>query len=278
MPSRFFTILILLFWAASSGWFFYVEFWPRIRGGDAPPFVIDLADEARRNSPPINWEIIRAGKVIGRLSTSINYHEEDDSFELNGRVTDLELSKASVEVTLMTNSYRVTREGKLLAVSADAQLKLLGGLQFRVLVDSVLTGQVFDTTLKIESQVFNKELKLAPVVLSNRGSALNPLHPVDRIRGLSPGRSWRIALVDPIHDALASLVPGGSPDVSYVQASVLPDVKILHWSGKDRECYVIEYTGDGINAHTWVMVSDGSVLRQEAKFHDEELILERTNP
>ena len=184
MPSRLITILILLFWAASSSWFFYVEFWPRIRGGDAPPFVIDLADEARRNSPPVNWDIFRGGKLIGKLSTSINYRDTDDSFELTGRASNLDLAKiAEVEVSQMNNSYRVTREGKLLAVSADASLKIKG-LQCRVVLDGVLAGQVFNTTIKLELEKFSKEFKLAPVTMSNRGSALNPLHPVDRIQGL----------------------------------------------------------------------------------------------
>ena len=35
--------------------------------------------------------------------------------------------------------------------------------------------------------------------------------------------------------------------------------------------------GDSAEARTWVLVRDGTVLRQEARLHDDELILERTS-
>ena len=124
MPSRFFTGFILLFWAITSGWFFYAEFWPRLRGGDPPPFTIDLADEARKLSPSIEWQIIRGGEKIGPVTTNNQYREETDTFELSGMVHDLDLGKASlVRVAQMTNRYRVTREGQLLAVGTEAILQ-----------------------------------------------------------------------------------------------------------------------------------------------------------
>jgi hypothetical protein len=279
MPSRVVTVLILLFWAASSGWFFYTEFWPWLRGGEAPPFVIDLADEARRNSPPINWDVIHNGKVIGRLATTINYREADDSFALNGRVTDLVLSNGNFEVPLMTNTYRVTRDGKLLAIHAEADVKL-GPIRGQVMVDGVLRGREFVTTLRAICDVLklNKEITLPPVAMSERGSALNPLHPVDRIRGLKPGRAWRITLVDPIGDGLRSLRGGGVSGPTYLLAQVLPRVDRLEWGGKERDCHVIRYKGDGFEAQTWVLVSDGSVIRQQANYLGEDLVLERTSP
>jgi hypothetical protein len=282
MPSRLLTALILLFWAGSSCWFFFVEFWPQIRGGDAPPFVIDLADEARKNSPPISWKVLRGGKSIGTLSTSIHYRESDDSFELVGKVSNVDLGLAgAVEVVQMVNTYRINRDGKLLSINAEAILRMSSmpkDMQLKVLLDSLLEGSLYKTTLKLESKFLNRELKLPEVPMSNRGSALNPLHPVDRIRGLTPGKTWRIALFDPIREALSGMLPFSSSDVTYLQAQVLPETRTLEWAGKDRECYVIEYTGDGVKAQTWVLVSDGSVLRQEARFHQDELVLERTTP
>jgi hypothetical protein len=276
MPSRFFTVVILLFWASSSGWFFFSELWPRIRGGDAPLFVIDLADEARRNSPPIYWDIIRGGKSIGQLKTTIAYRDADDSFDLRGTIKSLNLGKtSSLQVSDLENNYRVTREGKLLAVSAKMNFQVLQGIECKVELSGELNGNVFNTKLKLESPLINKEMALAPVTMTARGSALNPLHPVDRIHGLIPGKRWRIALVDPVRDALASLVPGTDPDVAYVQARVLPTLQTLNWRGQDRECYVIEYTAEAVEARTWVLARDGTVFRQEARFHEDEVILER---
>ena len=275
MPSRFFTGFILLFWAVSSGWFFYAEFWPQLRGGDPPPFTIDLADEARKLSPSIEWEIIRGGEKIGRVTTNIHYREDDDSFELSGTVHDLNLGKASlVRVVLMTNHYRVTREGQLLAVGAEANLRLFGG-EVKATLEGQRVGNSFHVTLRLDSPLGKRELVLEPVPMSARGSALNPLHPVDRIRGLSLGMTWRIALVDPVRDALANLIPGMQAGPSYLQARVLPQFGTLEWAGQEETCYVIQYSGESVEARTWVRVTDGAVLRQEARLNDDELILER---
>jgi hypothetical protein len=277
MPSRFITILILLFWASSTGWFFHAEFWPRFRGGEPPLFTIDLADEARRQSPAINWDILRDGKTIGRVSTSIRYRDDDDSFELTGTVHELELGKGNaLQVSRMTNAYRVTREGKLLSISTEAALRVGMGVELKVYLDGAVVGNAFRSKLTLESPLGNRTIDLAPVAMTSQGSALNPLHPVDRIHGLSLGRSWRIAIVDPVHDALANLVPGGQTGVSYVQARVLPEYGKLTWEDKEERCFVIEYSGENVEARTWVLARDGTVLRQEARFHDEELILVRT--
>lgn len=277
MPSRFLTVVILLFWAVSTGWFFYAEFWPRFRGGDPPPFTIDLADEARRMSPAITWDIIRDGKTVGRVSTTIRYLDDDDSFELTGNVHDLDLGKdSSVQVAHMSNTYRVTREGRLLSVNTEAALRVGMGIELKVYFDGEVVGSTFRSKLRLESPLGNRTLELATVPMVNQGSALNPLHPVDRIQGLSLGKSWRIALVDPVHDALANLVPGGQTGVTYLQARVLPEYQKLTWEDREELCFVIEYSGDAVEARTWVLARDGTVIRQEARFHDEELILKRT--
>jgi hypothetical protein len=275
MPSRFFTGFILLFWAVTSGWFFFAEFWPRLRGGDPPPFTIDLADEARKLSPSIEWEIIRGGEKIGRVATTIQYRDGDDSFELSGTVHDLNLGKASfVRVSQMINRYRVTREGQLLAVSTEAILRLAGA-EIQMSLDGQRVGNSFHANLHLDSPFGKREIVLEPVPMSARGSALNPLHPVDRIRGLSLGMSWRIALVDPVRDALANLVPGMQTGPSYLQARVLPQYGMLEWAGQVETCYVIQYSGESVEARTWVRASDSMVLRQEARLNDDELVLER---
>ncbi len=222
---------------------------------------------------------MRDGKIIGRVLTSIRYRDADDSFELTGTVHDLNLGLAdAIQVSQMANVYRVTREGKLLAVSTEAAIRIAQGIEFKVFLDGEVVGNVFHTKLRLESPLGNREFTLEPVVMSTEGSALNPMHPVDRINGLSLGKSWRFALVDPVHDALANLVPGGQAGVAYVRARVLPEYKILTWGGKEQLCYVIEYTGEAVEARTWVLAQDGTVLRQEARLHDDELILERLSP
>src|SRR5579859_2318705 len=52
MPSRPITALIVLFWLGTLGCFGYRDIWPKFWSGDAPPFVIELADEAISQGGP----------------------------------------------------------------------------------------------------------------------------------------------------------------------------------------------------------------------------------
>src|SRR5471030_1683909 len=94
MPPRFLTLTILAFWLGMTGWLAYRDLWPRWRAGEPPPYSIDLADEARRQSVPVLWTVYRRlpGMVkderIGRLHTWVVYRDEDDTFELHGEMNN----------------------------------------------------------------------------------------------------------------------------------------------------------------------------------------------
>src|SRR5205814_2135048 len=97
MPSRFFSLVIVAFWLATSSWLVQKDVWPTVETG-APPFGYDLIDEAPGgNVPPIRWGIYRtqgtgAQKRIGRASTWVVYRQHDDTFELHNQVSQLQLA------------------------------------------------------------------------------------------------------------------------------------------------------------------------------------------
>ena len=66
MPSRLFILVIVSFWLATTGWFVAREVAPRWRSGDAPPYAIELADEALKSPVPIKWRLVWNGRS-GRL-------------------------------------------------------------------------------------------------------------------------------------------------------------------------------------------------------------------
>jgi hypothetical protein len=278
MPSRPIACLIFLFWAATSGWFVYAEVWPQIGAGQPQPFAISLSDEARKNVPAVRWDIFRNHKRVGKAETQLKYLPEVDLFLLSSNITSLNLgAEGIIQNGTVDSKYRVTREGGLRSVDITVSLHLLLGMSVTARLNGNVANQVFKSRLEIDSP-FKRTFDLPAVEVANQGSILNPLHPVSRVTGLAPGKTWRLPLVDPVRDALASVIPGGAKGVSYVQAHVLPEIQLLHWEGEPRPCYVIEYEGEGVAARTWVMVSDGTVLRQEARMHDEHLIMERTSP
>ena len=47
------------------------------------------------------------------------------------------------------------------------------------------------------------------------------------------------------------------------------------WHGRDSVCWVIEYRDEELAVRTWVRVSDGRVLKQEAFRGGEHLTIER---
>lgn len=280
MPSRLWTVIIVAFWLAASAWLFSRDLWPRLRPGEPPPFVIDLVDEARRTAPRIRWVIRRGDRQIGTLRTWVEYHDPTDTFELHGELKQLNLDGIPghrVQAPEVTGMYRVTREGELREMVAAGELQVSGVL-FNAKLSGHFHGQVRDRRFQPEAYVVLGDVKhpldLPPVPVSGRGSVLNPMHPLNRIRGLRPGQQWTMPVVDPLGDFLSALQKG-QPKDRVLQAQVLPETKLLTWNGREWQCLVIEYEGDDRSARTWLRVEDGLVLRQEATMYGERLVMER---
>jgi hypothetical protein len=90
---------------------------------------------------------------------------------------------------------------------------------------------------------------------------LNPLHPIDRIKGLQKGWQWQMQLLNPLNDSLMTLLkkdPGAEfflhsrTGVQTLRAEVLPDTQVLRWKERDVPCLVIEYHSDDLTARSWV--------------------------
>ena len=121
---------------------------------------------------------------------------------------------------------------------ALANVQILHGIEFKIELYGEVKGEVFQSKLKIESPVIERELTLPPVQMMGR-AALNLFTPVDRIHGF--GRQTRAyCLVDPIHDALAAWCPGPTRKILTVQARVLPQLEILAGEARISLCFVIE--------------------------------------
>src|SRR5262245_12331354 len=94
MPSRLFMLVIVTFWLATTAWFVAREVAPKWRSGDAPPYFIELADEALRNAPAIRWRLVRNGKDIGQVRTSMQYLDAENLFELKAVSDRIDLANA----------------------------------------------------------------------------------------------------------------------------------------------------------------------------------------
>ena len=120
------------------------------------------------------------------------------------------------------------------------------------------------------------QFDLPSTPVAHTGSVLLPLHPVNHIRGLRPGQSWRQPLVDPLRDAFAEL-PGFSGGVRSLNARVLPQPETLKIGDNEINCLVIEYTDDEdkLIGRTLVEQNSERVQQQEANLEGDQWIMTR---
>lgn len=294
MPPRPVVLAIVLFWTTMSSWLFYRDVWPSLRPGEPPPYVIDLADEARRQALHLHWFIYRRDKKIGQAQTWVSYDQPTDTFELHSEIPKLELAGIGplrVEAQSLEGMYRVTRDGDLREVKAELFLSVRGlGLlgQQDAHAKVHLAGTVKNGTFVPKGSIGwngqEENLPLEPVPISGRGTVLNPLHPVGRIGGLHRGQHWRTPIVDPLSDSIRAMIRKNpaldtfmskDPEIRTLEAEVLGGSHRLPWHGEDVECLIVEYRNQDLNVRIFVRESDGTVLRQVASIWGEELILER---
>jgi hypothetical protein len=294
MPARPLVLAITLFWIATTGWLFYRDLWPRLRPGQPPPYTIDLTDEALRKGPKISWNVFRGEKKVGVAETFLKYNEPDDTFELHSKVKRLEwgqLGLFDIQLLDMSGMYRVTRDGMLRDLIADATISGKGigpfqGLRGRAQarVNGKVNNGYFTPQVSVDLNGTTMALPLEPIEVSSQGSVLNPLHPINRVLGLQKGQHWQMPLVNPLNDSLvallkkdpvAELLLRGEAGRRILQVDVLPETKVLIWKGRELPCLVIDYHGDDLTARTWVREDDGMVLRQEVSFWGDQVVMVR---
>src|SRR5947209_2251291 len=122
MPSRLLILVIVSFWLATTGWFVAREVAPRWRSGDAPPYAIELADEALKNPVPIKWRLVWNGKDIGQVRTSMQYKDADNLFELNAISDRIDLpGPFKVSARKVVNCLKVNHDGELRGVETNIE-------------------------------------------------------------------------------------------------------------------------------------------------------------
>lgn len=276
MPPRVITVAILGFWLTMTGVLIHREVVPMMLADVSPTFQPDLTDEI--GSPLVGWVVLRDGEDIGS-GTSKVHSGDDGNFEFRSTFHFKKLAigtgKAQAHVRLMESAYRVTDKGKLLAVSTrvalnrEADRPPFAKPDITVAIEGEVVDGVFEPTL-----TFNQfPLKLEKIDMPQQGSIVNPMHLINRLRGLRVGQTWRINLVDPFRGIMGELAKGKS--IPSLIAEVKADT--LEWNKREVACLVIEYREPGkeVTARTWVRRSDALVLQQEATNLGFEMILQR---
>ena len=295
MPSRPLVVAIILFWLAAVGWVGYRDVWPRLAASGPPPIAVDLGDEASQ-LVPVQWQVLRGTDRVGRLTTRMTYQDADDTFRLTHHYKNLTFDFGRVRAVFpdVTLATRVTRAGALREQGMTGRMvvQLRVGDDFTELAaaKAVIEGEVrdgvFHSRCDIDSPILQAKRDLDPVPVPD-GQALSPLQPVGRIANVRGGQRWVVHEINPLRDAMSSLLKGfvgqqgfGIPDEKreVFVAAVGDRPEPLAWGREKAEvmCWVIEYRGAGdARVRTWVRADDGRVLRQEATRDGEQIALER---
>lgn len=250
---------------------------------------------------------------IFRAKTWVDYQPDEDTFTLHARLdaasdptTQPVFTAKYFKIDALSSAYRVNRLGQLRSLEANVTTTsdfnqgdsglvsmlrkfigtppgpppkgppIAGQLSLRIWGE--VRGDHFFAHCRADSVSLLEPLQfdLPVTTVSHTGSVLMPLHPLNHIRGLRRGQSWRQPLVDPLGDAFASL-PGLSGGARTLNARVLPQPEVLTIDNNEMNCLVIEYTNDEneMVGRTWVEQESERVQQQEANLGDGRWIMRR---
>ncbi len=287
MPPRFAVAGIVAFWLATTAFVAYRDVWPRLFASGPPPVIIELADEARQNVPA-KWAMSRNGQKVGRLTTQMKYLDTEDTFTFTYRYTGLKFEQSGVtlEVPEATSEVRMTRAGDLKEQTMKLEVQLGATKDARAVIDmrGTVTNGRLTGRVDIKSPILNLSGDLDQVEVKT-GMPLNPLQPVNRLGNVRGGQEWVVHESNPMQAAVGSLLRKKLAEFGLrlpeekakdvLVARVDREPQTLSTKGGDVSCWVIEYRRDEPVARTWVRVSDGKVMRQEAFEKGESLVFER---
>jgi hypothetical protein len=270
MPSRLITGAILLFWLAMTAWLIEREVVPSMLAEISPTFQPDLTDEI--GSSLVHWNVLRNGEMIGRADSKV-VANNDRTYSF---CSSLRLEKAhpfGIATKLLETTYCVSEEGKLKSLGLkmvlpsetfEFQGDVVGGiLQPRLLHDGM--------PLQIPD--------MGTIAIRQPASFINPMHLVNRWRGLRRGQTWKISPLD-FTESMKAQGAWGIVKSLIKTPSLVAEVKTdtLGWDGREVDCYKIEYSEPGreVTARTWLRKFDGLVLQQDTNHYGFDMVLQRS--
>jgi hypothetical protein len=270
MPSRFVSLVILVYWLIAAFCLFAWDVIPELGSGYPPDLrAIALAGDSSRS---VRWNIqviddprfpdVR--RVVGEALTGSS-RRPDGWFELT--------SKVAIDAGGLLGGTVLTRSSIRLDIASRYLIQPSGNLHSFTL--DVRSAESPETLIQVKGQLKGKHMEIVsqgPVEMLNkrmeidyapRGVVQDVLGPLDRLPGLRLGQRWESQMVNPF-----------TGQVSPVRVEVARR-GMINWNGNPVTTFeVVQNMAPLVTMRTWVGL-DGVILRQEVPFPFVRLVLER---
>lgn len=283
MPSRWFTIAVMLFWMATMTWLSITKLLPPLRVGEPPNYRSILAQD--ETDEPVCWQIRGGQESLGWAAIRV-VRQPDRMSVIQGRIFLRELPLEDLAPGWLSRVVKpVLRQSGSLSLEARNQVDIdplgrLTGFESRVQVGNVadalrITGHVegsqLHTTISSTDVSYRDDRELPPGAFVG-----DQLFPQTLLPGLRVGQTWTMPVYSPFR-----------PDknlMEVLQAEVR-NVDVIRWNGRSVSTLCVVYRSDsgaGLSAQPergklWVR-SDGVVLRQHLTVFRSSLEFERLPP
>jgi hypothetical protein len=291
MPPRIVTAAVVLLWLASSAWLYLREIHPLIATGEPPRFALAHDDDKKQERLAVTWTAAHetTGKgqkpLVYRIQSSVVHHDKnrEDLFELVSHMRPAADQKQNFleafHLSDLETTYRVRRDGRMTGFKAAVQFN--AGLAATKLSDQFgeFDGEVRGDRCRVTWAKKNAQASdggKLDVEVSMTGSVLLPLHPLERMPGLRPGKRWGQFLLDPLDRAS---IPSDPPRLVWVEAEVREKLEVLRGKNQRNSCRVVDVKGGNgyISGSVWVETESGQdkVLRVRVKLGDDTWTIRR---
>jgi hypothetical protein len=270
MPSRFVSLIILVYWSLAAFCLLTWDVIPGLTLGSPPDLrAIAFADTTHR---PVVWNLQvvddpRSPEIrrnVGQAVTKTERRQDgwyelssDVNFDTGGLLKGTPFASNSAGRLEIESHYNVDPSGNL--QTFDLVVRSRDFEDALVTVKGQLKGKLMEIVSRGPLPILNNKLSFE---YEARGMVQDVLGPLDRLPGLHVGQRWDTRVINPF-----------TGKVDRVKASVTKR-GMIEWDGVSVPAYEVTQEAAPMSMRTWVR-TDGLILRQEVPFPFVKLVLER---
>jgi hypothetical protein len=283
MTSRWYNILVALFWLATMTWLTVEKIIPPLLRGDPPDYgnLVALDEPA---PAPVAWRMFWDDRPIGE-AVGQTRRGDDGMSEITSRVRLDNLPLAQLAPFWVTPVLRaLDSEDATLSVTAESTFSVdplghLVGFHSQLGLEDdldaiTMQGRVEGDELSVTVRA-GEFVHTTQSYLPSNALVGDVLSPRERLPGLRRGQTWSEPVYSPFR-------PPSNP-VEVLQASVERETRI-DYDGRPTAVWLVVFRTDAgstatsvLRGRMWVGM-DGRVLRQEVRFMKSRLVFVRAAP